>query len=184
MTWNLPTQIEIDGVVYKITKNCDYRVVLDVICALNDEELDYTAKVQCALLIFYDVQNLSELNNIEQATIEMFKIINYGKEEHSTDKPQLMDWEHDFPQIAPPVSRVLGYDVRTPDKYTHWYTFLGGYMEIGECTFSTIVGIRNKKVKHKKLEKWEEEYYRENYRDINLPNKISAEEQELLDSDW
>ena len=69
-----------------------------------------------------------------------------------------MDWEHDFQNIAPPVSRVLGYDVRTPNKYTHWWTFLGGYMEIGETTFSNVVSIRSKMAKGKKLEQYEKEF--------------------------
>ena len=124
---------------------------------------------------------------IEALVKEMFKVINNGAEEteqNTSNKPQLMDWQHDFKQLAPPISRILGYDVRTPDKYTHWWTFLGGYMEIGECTFSNVVSIRSKKAKGKKLEKWEEEFYRENRKMIDLPLLLTTEEQELLDSDW
>ena len=47
----------------------------------------------------------------------MLKIINVGEEEENNNeppKPQLMDWEHDFTQIAPPISRTLGYSVRDP----------------------------------------------------------------------
>ena len=53
-------------------------------------------------------------------------------------------------------------------------------MEIGECTFATIVSIRAKKQKGKKLEKWEEEFYRENYDKVNLPQKLTKEEEEFL----
>jgi hypothetical protein len=122
----------------------------------------------------------------ETAIKEMFCIINGGEQEQETQeyKPQLMDWEHDFSQIAPPVSRVLGYDVRMPDKYTHWYSFLGAYMEIGDCAFSTIVSIRSKRAKGKKLEKWEEEYLCEHRKMVEIPRKLTAEEQEFLDSDW
>ena len=35
-------------------------------------------------------------------------------------------------------------------------------MEIEEGTFSTVLGIRQKKAKGKRLEKWEEEFYRNN----------------------
>ena len=184
MMWSLPFSVEIDGKEQAIRNKCDYRVVLDVICALNDDELTMEEKIECALTIFYE--DISAICDIENAIKEMFRIINGGEQEQETQehKPQLMDWEHDFPQIAPPISRVLGYDVRMPDKYTHWYSFLGGYMEIGDCAFSTIVSIRSKRAKGKKLEKWEEEYLCEHRKMVEIPRKLTAEEQEFLDSDW
>ena len=116
----------------------------------------------------------------------MFKVINLGEEqEEQENKPKLMDWEHDFPQIAPPVSRVLGYSVRDANRYTHWYDFIGAYQEIGgECTFSTIISIRAKRAKGKKLDKWEEEYLREHRKMVELPKKLTTEEKEFLDSAW
>ena len=184
MMWDLPIAVEINGKSHPIRNKCDYRVVLDVICALNDNELTDEEKVKCALFIFYE--DISQIDDFETAIKEMFRIINGGEEqeENQEQKPQLMDWEHDFPQLAPPISRVLGYDVRTPDKFTHWYSFLGGYMEIGECTFSTIVSIRSKRAKNKKLDKWEEEYIREHRKMVELPRKLTQEEQEFLNSDW
>lgn len=183
MMWDLPIAIEINGKQHPIRNKCDYRVILDVICALNDNELTDDEKVQCALFIFYE--NISQINDFDTAIKEMFRIINNGEEEQTHDnKPPLMDWQHDFPQLAPPISRVLGYDIRTPDKYTHWYSFLGGYMEIGECTFSTIVSIRSKRAKGKKLDNWEVEYLREHRNMVELPKKLSKEEEELLNSEW
>ena len=184
MTWDLPFAVDINGKNHLIRNKCDYRVVLDVICALNDNELTEEEKVKCALFIFYD--DISKIDDFEVAIKEMFRIINGGEEQDQThdNKPPLMDWKHDFPQLAPPISRVLGYDVRTPDKYTHWYSFLGGYMEIGECTFATIVSIRSKKAKGQKLDKWEIDYIREHRKMVELPQKLTAEEQELLNSEW
>ena len=184
MMWDLPIAVEINGKSHPIRNKCDYRVVLDVICALNDSELTDEEKVKCALFIFYE--DISAIDDFDTAIKEMFRIINGGEEQEESQeqKPSLMDWQHDFSQLAPPISRVLGYDVRTPDKYTHWYSFLGGYMEIGECTFSTIVSIRSKRAKGKKLDKWEEEYIREHRKMVELPRKLTAEEQEFLNSDW
>lgn len=184
MTWSLPYSVSIDGKEHSIRNKCDYRIVLDAIRALNDDDLTIEEKINCALFIFYE--NISEIEDFETATKEMFRIINGGEQTdgNQDQKPSLMDWEHDFQQIAPPISRVLGYDVRTPDKYTHWYSFLGGYMEIGECTFSTIVSIRSKRSKGKKLEKWEEEYLRDHRSMVELPKKLTVEERAFLDSDW
>ena len=184
MMWNLPESVEIDGAKYKITNKCDYRMVLDVICALNDKDLTDEEKVGTALYIFYE--NLSGCTNLEQAVIEMYRIISYGEEqdEKEEQKPRLMDWEHDFQQIAPPVSRILGYDVRTPNKYTHWYTFIGGYMEMGECNFQTVIAIRSKRANGKKLDDSEKEFYRQNKKMVDLPLNLTSEEQDWLDSDW
>ena len=184
MMWDLPFFVNINGKQHPIRNKCEYRVVLDAICALNDNELSNEEKIQCALFIFYE--DVSEIDDFETAINEMFRIINGGeREEHSAEnKTAMMDWEHDFPQLAPPISRVLGYDVRTPDKYTHWYTFLGGYMEIGECTFSTIVSIRSKKAKGQKLEKWELDYLREHRKIVELPQKPTKEEKMELEAEW
>lgn len=189
MMWDLPIEVIVDGEIYHITNDCDYRVVLDVICTLNDIEMPIQDRIICALLQFYKEltrENISDCPHIDELHKEMFRIINNGEdpEENQSPNQQLMDWEHDFPQITPPISRVLGYDVRTPNKYTHWYSFLGGYMEIGECTFSTIVSIRQKRAKGQKLEKWELEYLRDHRKMIELPRKITAEEKALLNSEW
>lgn len=184
MTWDLPLNVDINGNLHPIRNKCDYRVVLDAICALNDVDLTNDEKIKCALLIFYE--DISKIDDFETAVKEMFRIINGGETEDNSQeqKPSLMDWEHDFPQIAPPVSRVLGYDVRTPDRYCHFWTFLGAYMEIGECNFSTIVSIRSKRLKGKKLDDWENEYIREHRKTVDLPRKLTAEEQDFLDSEW
>jgi hypothetical protein len=179
MMWSLPLSVEIDGRDYKIRNKCDYRMVLDVINALNDEELEKVYRIQCALQIFYE--DLAGLTNYEKAIDEMLKIINNGEENKGSDNsPQLMDWEYDFKLIAPPISKVLGYSVRDPEKHTHWYDFVGAYMEIDESVWSTVIAIRIKKQKGKKLEKWEEEFCREHPDWISLPQKFTQEEEEFF----
>lgn len=183
MMWNLPISVEIDGKEYAITNKCDYRMVLDVICALNDNELADEQKIRTALYVFYE--DISDCTDIEKAVKEMYKIIAYGEEDdgHGKNKPKLMDWEHDFKVLVAPINRVLGYEIRSVD-YLHWYTFLSAYFEIGECQFQTIVSIRSKKTKGKKLEKWEQDFYKENKKMVDLPQNLTEEEQEWLDSDW
>lgn len=185
MRWDLPISVEIDGKEYKIKDKCDYRIVLDVISLLNDEEFDIQLRIKGALMIFYE--DLTGLEDFETAIKEMMKIINNGEdaeEQEDSSSPRIMDWEHDFTQIAPPVSRVLGYSVRDANRYTHWFDFLGAYMEIGECTFSNIISIRRKRQKGKKLESWEQEFYRENKKMVDLPQNLTEADKEWLDSNW
>ena len=182
MMWDLPTAIKIGDKEYKITNECDYRVVLDAICALNEPDYTDAEKIYTALWVFYEAEIPKELTDV--AVAEMYKIISCGEETNKTDNsPALMDWKHDFMQIAPPVSRVLGYDVRNPNQYTHWYTFVGGYQEIGECQFRDIVAIRNKKQKGKKLEDWEQEFYRMHRKIVDLPFTVSDDEMAWISED-
>jgi hypothetical protein len=184
MMWDLPLSVEIDGEQHAIRNKCDYRVILDVISALNDEELEMENRVQCALIIFYE--DVSKIKNVKEAIEGMFRVINLGEENDGKqeEKPRVMDWEQDFNYISPPVSRVLGYSVRDANRHTHWFDFVGAYMEIGECTFANVVSIRNKKMRGKKLEKWEEEFYRENRKIVDLKMKLTTDEEEFLNSEW
>lgn len=58
---------------------------------------------------------------------------------------------------------------------------ISAYFEIGECAFATVVSIRNKKARGKKLEKWEQEYYRENRNTVDIKPKLSEDEKSALD---
>lgn len=185
---DLPYSVEINGTEYAIRNNCDYRVVLDCMEALQADDLTDEGKWKCALYIFYeDVEKIKD-GDIEQAMKAMVSIIDGESAESQKtvrdSAPRLMDWKHDFSLIAAAVNKVLGYDIRTPLKFTHWYSLLAAYMEIGECTFSTVVSIRSKKQKGKKLDKWELDYVRDHRERIELPKKITAEEREILNSPW
>ena len=182
--WELPTTVEINGKELNIRNKCDYRVVLDVIAALNDKDLDNDSKIKCSLYIFYE--SIENITDFQSAIDEMMKIINMGEDvnKDEPEKPKIMDWEYDFNNVAPPISRVLGYSVRNKDNYTHWYDFIGAYMEIGDCYFAQIISIRSKKQKGKKLDEQDRQFYKEHKKEIDLPMTLSEDEQEWLDSDW
>ena len=190
MTWDLPTSVTIDGEVHEIENNCDYRVILDCIEVYEDESIDVAMQHQIALFIFYKEPN--KIKNVEEAIKQMIRIIDCRYEDevvvaqHEEQKApiRLMSWKKDFKFIAPAVSRVLGYDVRMPNKHTHWWSFIGAYWEIGECSWSTFISIRNKRMHGRKLEDWEQKIYRENKADIDLPQNLTDEEREWLESDW
>lgn len=185
--WELPLSVNINGKEYPITNECDYRVVLDIFDMYNDDTIPQEYKAFCALIMFYeDINDFSDITkedfDVNIALTEMRNIINGSDEGEKSGEnlPRLMDWEQDFNLIVPAVSRVLGYDVRTTTRRTHYWTFLAAYMEMGECTFTQVVSIRKKKMKGKKLEKWEQEFYNENRKMIDLKNTLSSEEEEWL----
>lgn len=183
MSYELPIDVEIDGAKHKIRNGGDYRVILDVIAALKDEELSTAERVQCALYIFYE--NINEIDNIQAAIDGMMLFLNNGEEDtkSNTHSEPIMDWNHDFKILVAPLNKILGVEIRSI-PYLHWWTFIGAYMEIGEGTFNTVVSIRNKLLKHQKLEKWENEFYQKNKKMVDLPSWFTKEEQEYLESDW
>lgn len=183
--WEFPTSLNIGGVDYEI--RTDYRAVLDLLTALNDEELmdadpqiEAYMKSRVILEIMFPKCDDIPAENIQEALSKVAEFIDMGITEDSK-KPKTMDWEQDAPILIPAINKVLNTEIRA-QKYIHWWTFLGAYMEIGESLFSNILHIRQKKAKGKKLEKWEQEFYKENKSliDFKQKNQRSEEEKELL----
>lgn len=182
MIYDLPIAYECNGIVAPIRNNGDYRVILDLIIALNDPNLTDDDKIYCTLKIFYEDCDVIPNDKIEDAVKFAFAFIGGSDEvENNTNvtKPKLMDWEQDFKDIVSPVNRVLGTEIRSL-PYLHWWTFLSAYYEIGDCFFAQKVNIRNKKAKGKKLEKYEEEFYKMNYDKIKLKTKTTDAEDEMM----
>lgn len=186
MNYSLPTSLEVDGKEYAI--RWDYRAALDVCVALGDPELTDTERALVALKILY-IDDIP-YTHIQEAIDKLVWYIDCGNTEKS-DRPQpkLMDWEQDFQYIAAPVNRVLGQEIRSlpfdPVKNInslHWWTFISAYYEIGECTFSQIVSIRNKLAKRKKLDKIEQEFYRDHRQMVDIKTKYTEDENAFIQS--
>ena len=177
--WSFPTSLNIGGVDYEI--RTDYRAVLDLFTALNDpelqdesEELTAYAQTQCILQIMFPQCDDIPEEHIQEALQKVSEFIDMGIRDEKK-KLKTMDWEQDAPIIIPAVNKVLNTEIRA-QKYIHWWTFLGAYMEIGESLFSNVVSIRQKKAKGQTLEKWEKEFYKENKALIDLKEKYTEVE--------
>lgn len=180
--WSNPEYVQTSLRKLNIKNKCDYRVVLKAIKILNDPALLEHDKYDCLFSVFFEEYPQTE--EMQEALEGIYQIINttYGQNEPIKSceaEEKLMDWHKDFKYIAPPVSRVLGYDVRDPNKTTHWNSFVGAYQEIGECFFSQIVSMRQKMRSGKKLENWEREFVTKNYELIVL-DADSDEDNEYL----
>lgn len=185
--WDFPTSLNVGGVDYEI--RTDYRVVLDLFAALSDPELtdldeQMTSYMQSQVIMqimFPDCDNIPH-EHWQEALNKVLEFIDMGITEDSK-KPKTMDWEQDAPILIPAINRVLNCEIRA-QKYIHWWTFLGAYMEIGESLFSNVIHIRQKKATGKKLEKWEQDFYKENKSLIDFKQKdqrSSEEKEELRD---
>lgn len=184
--WDLPTSLEVDGREYEI--RTDYRVILDILAAMNDPEIfepgmtedeKKAEQVMTMLQILYIDFAIMPPENWQEAAKKACDFIDCGIKGDDKPKPRTMDWEQDAPIIAPEISKVAGRDIRIGE--THWWEFFGYYLGIGEGVFNTIVGIREKKRKGKKLEKWEQEFYANNKSLVDLKAKVSTRSDEELE---
>ena len=169
--WKLPKTAVIGGITYPI--HTDYREILEIFSCLQNEDMPEFLRWQIALNLFYDGQ-IPDGDFAEAA--EYFRwFILCGEEEQQNPGPQLLDWEKDAQVIVADVNKVAGREIRE-QPYLHWWTFYGLFRSIGEGNLSTLVSIRDKLRRGKKLEPWEQEYYRRNKNRVKLQKNYSAEE--------
>ena len=178
--WELPTSISVNNTEYAI--RTDYRAVMDILTAFSDKEMLGESEEETNIIRALLVLNILFIDEVKpedqnEAIKKAIEFIDMGIESsRDVKKPTLMDWEQDAPLIIPAINKVLGREIRA-DKYMHWWTFLSAYMEIGECSFTHIINIRDKKAKGKKLEKWELEYIQEHKDIVLLREKFTEKEQ-------
>lgn len=172
--WDLPTSIEVHGIEYNIRS--DFRAIIDILTAMNDPDLfePGTGENEQNLIkamVMLDILFCEEIpvEDLQEACDKASEFIDMGMPEDK-NPVRVMDWEQDAKLIMPAVNKVAGTEIRSL-PYVHWWTFMGYYMEIGECLFSSVLNIRQKKSKCKKLEKWETEFYKENKAIIDLKSK-------------
>lgn len=174
MIGRLPTKLEVDGRLYDI--RTDYRDILIIFQAWNDSELTKQEKIITMLKIIYK----EVPNNTTEAIEKAIEFINCNKQQEESKDRSLFDWEQDEQIIFSAVNKVAGKEVRN-ESHIHWWTFLGLFNSIEESLFTTVISIRDKKVKGKKLDKYEQEFYEKNKNMITLKKKRSREEQENYD---
>ena len=185
--YELPVSITLSGKLHKIRNNGDFRIVLDCFSALEDVELSAQERLFASLIIFYDeLETIDDIytvlgDDLEQAVTEMYSFFNGGSESSQThEEYKLVDWQQDEQLIVSAVNKVANTEIRA-ESYIHWWTFLSYYMAVGECALSSVIHIREKIVKGKKLEKYEQEFRRANPQYFRWNNKtIQAREAEEL----
>lgn len=178
--FRIPVEVTINGKTHKIRENGDFRMVLDCFKALEDTELDKTERILSSLIIFYDgLETVDDIEtafegDIETPIKEMFDFFNCGQSSIGDERDyKLVDWEHDEQLIASAINNVAKTEIRAVE-YMHWWTFMGYYLAIGESPLSTVVSIRSKIHKSKKLEKWEKEFRRDNPEYFNIDTRSQS----------
>lgn len=166
--YSIPTTVTVNGIEYRIRNNGDFRTILDCFSALADTELSQTERLCACLIIFYaDINTIDDLdifgNDLQNAVSAMYEFFRCGNNPAVGTKVnhKLIDWEQDSQLICSAINKVAGKEIRL-ESYLHWWTFMGYYTAIGESPLSTIISIRDKIVRGKKLEKAEKQFKAEN----------------------
>lgn len=177
----LPETLTVGGEEYPI--RTDYRNVLQVFEAFQDPELSQEEKWIVAIYLMFEdfscandvLQAAQDGFNLEEAIQQISWFISAGQPEKQVLEKPTYNWKQDEQMIFSAVNKVAGREARELE-YLHWWTFLGYFNEVGEGTFSFIVGIRHKLNKCKKLEKNEQEYLNNNEEIVRLIKQKTKEE--------
>lgn len=175
--WTLPRAAVLGGAEYAI--HSDYRDVLTVIAWLTGAEgadLDEAGRWYVALCLFYpDFAALPPALHADAMRFlaDFIAAGRAGPERTARPAARLLDWQQDAPLIAAGVDRAAGRDVRSL-PYLHWWSFLAFFDAIGDGPLCTVVSIRDKLRRGKKLEPWEQDYYRANRAQIDLRPRPAA----------
>lgn len=180
MIGRLPSALEVGGKPYRI--RTDFRDILTIMLAFADPELDDREKYVVMLTILYEDRDIP-VEDVPEAIERAIWFLDCGQTNEDKKSPRkVMDWEQDEAILFPAINKVAGKEARAVE-HMHWWTFMGYFMEIEGGTFSTVLAIRQKRAKGKKLEKWELEFYRNNRALCDLKTRYTAEEQAEID-EW
>jgi hypothetical protein len=175
--YSVPESVEVGGVSFAV--HSDYRDILEIIRVLDDPDEAEDVKLSVALGLFFRHSAPDDRGKVWDA---LSRFIACGEDEPgiARKQPKLIDWVQDADLICAEINKIVGHEIRELTRM-HWFTFIGYYKAIGEGQLSTIVSIRNKRAKGKKLEKWEQEYYRDNKSRIDFKSRYSREEREEIE---
>lgn len=193
----LPETLTVGGIEYPI--RTDYRNVLDVFEAFQDPDLTEIEKWEIAIYMMFEcfscyddafeaaeegflVEGVESGFQIDEAMKQISWFISAGMPDGINLEKPVYDWKQDEQLIFSSVNKVAAREVRKPEEYLHWWTFLGYFREVGEGTFLFITGIRHKLNKGKKLEKHEKEFLAHNKELVKLEKPKTREEQEQEDA--
>lgn len=190
--YEIPTTITVQDTTYHIRNDGDYRVILECFVALNDVELSEVERIFACMVIFCDEIDIDDIFTFDEEYLnefvtKMFAFFNCGEPDGvgANVKRKVIDWEQDQQIICAGINKVAGTEVRAL-TYLHWWTFMGYFCSIGESTLSTVVSIRDKILKGKKLEKYEKEFRQDNPQYFNWDHRTlqEKEDDELLKQLW
>lgn len=118
----LPTALCIGGKTYRI--RTDYRVILNIFSAFEDNELSKQDKCYvCLKCLYIDIESIPK-KDMQEAAEKAYWFVGGGDIPKSGVNFKTLDWEKDEHIIFPALSKAAGYEVRNV-PYLHWWVLVG-----------------------------------------------------------
>lgn len=176
----LPSSLEVQGVQLAI--NADWRPCVNIMRMFERQDLTDSEKILCMVEILYadEVPDSMVADAAEQA----IWFLNMGETDdkggQSNGCGRLFSWEQDLRFIISAIEHATHKQIRSMEFY-HWWEFMSGFYEIGECVFSTLIHQRKQK-KTGKQTKADREWWAENKDIAELKVELTKDEQEVLNA--
>lgn len=174
----LPTEVEVDGVIYPI--NTDFRVAMMFEMLMQDNNILDAEKGYMALDLFYETipPNLPLAVERIQWFYKCGKEDYEGKRSINTNKAQnIYSFEHDDDYIYAAFLSQYGIDLQDIEEL-HWWKFKAMFKSLKEDNkISKIMGYRSIKIDNDMSDE-DKKYYREMKQIYALPDNRSEEEKE------
>lgn len=177
----LPKSLNVGGIDREI--NSDWRACFAILQLMERGDLLYHEKLQIIVGIVY-VDDIED-EYMEESLNKAMWFLDGGDTPESSgtthDALRVYSWDQDARYIIAAVDRVMGRSCRST-PYMHWWDFLSAFLEIGECTFSTLVHQRKQRQKGKQSQV-DREWWAENkdIAELKVEANLSTEEQAALD---
>ncbi len=157
LTQKLPTKIKINENIYDI--NYDYKTVLNIILAFEDNDLLYEEQVYVLVHALYK-KEIPECD-LEEAIIKGIKFIDCGaepKEENNVKKPRTYSFSKDGNFIFSGINQTHHIDIEEKENL-HWWKFISLFMDMSpDCMFGELMYYRTRKQEGKLTDEEKQNY--------------------------
>lgn len=179
LTSSLPTKIKVNENVYDI--NYDYRTIINIILAFEDNELTNEEKVYIMLNNLYKDEILEE--DMEEAIIKAIKFIDCGKDYSNNNvSDRVYSFNKDASYIFTGINSTHHIDIdEKPDL--HWWKFVVFFMDMSsECMFGELIYYRTRKLEGKLTKEEKKQYEKiKNLVDLETVHVQSEERKEFFE---
>lgn len=127
----------------------DFRIYIQIVQCLSDEELSEEEKISTALWLLYGMSQpplkiaYDGLIWYLNFTSEPFENDTQKRKKSTLDEP-CMSFDIDSSRIYTAFKRYYNIDLKS--TYIHWVDFLYMLKDLGECAYTSVIDIRSKKL--------------------------------------
>ena len=134
-----PRFLEVGGKDWAI--NADFRPCIAILQQFERNDLTIWQKYEIMVGILFEDPVPEE--HFEQAVKMAIWFLNCGEEDNERKQERVFSWTQDERFILSGVDKTAGTPCRSL-PFLHWWDFVNLFMEMEECTFSSIVYLRRK----------------------------------------